>query len=242
MEKQGTAGLKPEEKLEEGGNSCDVVQMEALGKLVAKAVPQPMKRELTEGLQRGWEAQWSEFLNVPHSRKKNVLPLSGHDVKDYQASLKGAPEAPGPLEDATVSPSVLERITSNPVKMSFSRDADQGGDRDTTLMGDDQTMTKEEENVRPERPEQAELLETSVGKARGKTVPFHKEDEEGRNELASDRQQEDHPGKGGGKVILCKEGARLQRVQLGKKVWEWEGHTMRSCQCEEWCLAGSKVL
>lgn len=89
MEVQGTAGLKPEEKLEESGSSCDVVQVE---KLVAKAVPQPVKQELIEGLQQGWEAQWSEFLNVPHSRWKNVLPQSGHDVKGLQASLKGAPE------------------------------------------------------------------------------------------------------------------------------------------------------
>ncbi|XP_054832498.1 uncharacterized protein LOC129327765 [Eublepharis macularius] len=386
MENLGQTGLKLGEKLEEGENSCDVIQVETLGKLVTKSAPQPMKQELNVGQQQGWESQWSKLLNAPHSRSRweNVQDQSRCDTKDVQASLKGAPEIslwprreyatqtmtglrdktpeafegldfsvkvkeeipdeedsvssetrrrrfrrfcyqeaegprevfsqlwelchqwlkpethtkerilellileqfliilpqemqswvmergpetcseavalaeefltkypeveklwlrrpkrprennncglswnmPGPLEDVAVTPSVSEQILSDSVKMPFSKDASQGGDRETSLQGDDQTVAKEEKNIQPESPEAVELLETSLGKAKGKTFPFHEEDEGRGNELESGRQQENHPGKGRGKVFLCKEG--------GKTFYE-NNDEMLQCKSKKTC-------
>ncbi|XP_048344965.1 zinc finger protein ZFP2-like [Sphaerodactylus townsendi] len=152
------------------------------------------------------------WLSRPKRRRENDGCRPGWNV-------------PGPLEGAAVSPSMSEQITSDSAKMPFARDAEQGGDRETSLLGDDQTMTKEK-NTQLERLEQVEVLESSPEKPRRKTVPFRKEDEECGNELELEVQQEDHPGKGVGKVVLCKEGG---------KTFYANSEAMLQCQSKKTC-------
>ncbi|KAF7236308.1 hypothetical protein EYD10_16937, partial [Varanus komodoensis] len=100
MEEQDVAG--PEElgesleEVEEVGRNHDAAQVEALTKFVAKATPQYVKQELEEGPRRGWDSQWSEFLNTPRSarcRWEDVPAQSGLSSKAFPASGRAATEA-----------------------------------------------------------------------------------------------------------------------------------------------------
>ncbi|XP_042310299.1 zinc finger protein 436-like [Sceloporus undulatus] len=97
MEEQGLAGSNERgERLEEVGGSHILVQEETtVAKFVTKPTPQPIKQELEEGMQQGWDIQWSEFLNVPqspYSKWKNVPPQPGPSTPEVPVSSKKVAE------------------------------------------------------------------------------------------------------------------------------------------------------
>ncbi|KAH0630541.1 hypothetical protein JD844_013671 [Phrynosoma platyrhinos] len=204
MEEQDLAGSnEPRERLEEvGGGGHVLVQEETIAKFVTKATPQHIKQESEEGLQQGWEAQWSEFLNAPQSpcsKWENVPPQSGTSTKEVVASSK---KIPGPLKELAASSPMLEQVPSDAARLKLQLDADAKKERD------DQMKTKEEGILGLERSEIVELKETSLGKAKGTPFSFH--GEEGtvpENQPEPLGLQESEPRKGAERVLLSEEGS-----------------------------------
>ncbi|XP_053147553.1 zinc finger and SCAN domain-containing protein 31-like [Hemicordylus capensis] len=96
MHEQDTAGSKMWDTVQgEGKRGPQVVHVGSIGTFLSKAPPQQIKREPEEGLQQYWESQWQEFLKSVQAPDSGSLPLpvSGEELKDYQASFRGVADA-----------------------------------------------------------------------------------------------------------------------------------------------------
>ncbi|XP_062978602.1 zinc finger and SCAN domain-containing protein 2-like isoform X1 [Elgaria multicarinata webbii] len=114
---------------------------------------------------------------------------------------------PVPLEDvAANSPTTEQDPSESTVKLQFTTDAKKVGEREAILPGGDQMRAKEG-NIQLERPQTAELNETSLGRAQGNPFSFH--GEEGvmpQNQPDAQSLQENHSGKETEKALICEEG------------------------------------
>ncbi|XP_054834888.1 zinc finger protein 436-like [Eublepharis macularius] len=102
----------PGPKLEEvEGREPHVVQVGTIRDFLPGTIPQPIKQDPDEGLQR-WEAQWQEFLKAmepPNSGQEKCQPFQALLEADNQ-ELKGTTRAslrPRGVSEAQISPGVL---------------------------------------------------------------------------------------------------------------------------------------